>query len=90
MINLLDCFFGTEGHAALDTKPYSFNWSQEIFIVHVPIDSSIHYPVSYTVRLQCQTCQAGRQFVSYLWWSLMWPTQGKNPQPTTWKVDTLA
>ena len=28
---------------------YLFDWSQDTFIVHVPIDSSTHYPAFYTV-----------------------------------------
>ena len=49
--------------------PYSYAWSQEIFIVHVPKYSSTHYPAFYTVGLHSQTptptpaCQAGRRFV---------------------------
>ena len=53
--------------------PYSYDWFEEIFKMHVPIiDSYTHYPAFYTVRLPCQTptlmlaCQAGRQFVPFL------------------------
>ena len=40
--------------------------------------------------MHCQTptrthaCQAGRQFVLFLWWSLVKPGQGANPRPTAW------
>ena len=34
-----------------DTIPYSCNWSQEIFTVHVPLDSSTHNPAFKTVSL---------------------------------------
>ena len=36
-----------------DTIPFSYDWSQEIFYVHVPIDTSTHYPALYTVGLHC-------------------------------------
>ena len=75
--------------------PYSFDWFKEIFIVHVIIDSYKRYPAYYKVRLHRQTptlmhmCQAERQFVSFLWWSLVWPSRGANPQAAVWKVVTL-
>ena len=39
------------------------------------------------VRTHCpltlrHACQAGRQFVPFLWWSLVWPGRGMNPRPT--------
>ena len=74
-----------------DAIPDSCNWSQEIFILHVPIDSS----TSYTVRLHYQTstlmpaCQAGRQFVPFLWWFSVWLDWGVNLQHPAWDVDTL-
>ena len=76
-----------------NTMPYSYNWSQEIFIVYVPINSFTHYPTFYTIRLYYQaptytltpSCRSKRQF---LWWSLVWPSQGMNPQPTTWDADS--
>ena len=37
-----------------DTIPYSHDWSQEIFIVHVSMYSSISYQAFYTARLDCQ------------------------------------
>ena len=38
-----------------DITPYSCDWSQEIFKVHVPRDSSTHYRASYTVSLHRRT-----------------------------------
>ena len=77
-----------------DTIPYTCDWSNEIFIVHVPIDSSTHYAAFYTFGLHCQTptltpaCQAGSQFVPFLWWSFVWPGWGMNQRPA-WEADTL-
>ena len=53
-----------------DTIPCSYDWSQGIFIVYVPIESSTHYPDFNTVWLHYQTilmpaCQAGRLFVTF-------------------------
>ena len=51
--------------------------------------------INYPGLLDCQTptpkpaYQAGRRFVPFLWWSLLWPGCGTNPGPTTWEVDTL-
>ena len=42
LINPLKCFFGIEGHVALDWNPGL--WSKELFKVHAPIDNSTHYP----------------------------------------------
>ena len=35
-------------------SPYPYDWSQEIFIVRVAIDSSKRYPAFQTVGLDCQ------------------------------------
>ena len=50
------------GHVALDRNPgpgitplLFFDKSQEVFIVHVTIDSSTHYPAFVPVGLHCQT-----------------------------------
>ena len=32
---------------------------------------------------------AGRHFVPFLWWSLVWPSRDANPRPTVWESDTL-
>ena len=32
---------------------------------------------------------AGRQFVPFLWWSLVWPGREANSRPTVWEADTL-
>ena len=34
-------------------------------------------------------CNAGRQFVPFLWWSLVWLGRDANPQPTMWEADML-
>ena len=34
-----------------DSILYSCDWSKEMFIMHVPIDRSTHYPAFYSVRL---------------------------------------
>ena len=34
-------------------------------------------------------CQAGRQVVAFLWWSLVRPGRDVNPRPTTWEADML-
>ena len=61
------------------------------------VDSSTHYPAFYTVRLHCQTptlmphvCQAGGQFVPFLWWSLVWFSWSTNQRPTAWGAGWLA
>ena len=66
-------FFRVECQAALDRNPGPGNetLSKEIFVVHVPIDSSTHYLAFYKVRLHSQTPtllvgKAGRQFFSFL------------------------
>ena len=99
LINPLECFFSIWGHVVLDKIrdrdmiPYPYDRSQEIFIVHVPITNSTHYPAFYTVRLHCQTptltpaYQAGRQFAPYLNWYLV-PGRDVNPQPTAWEAET--
>ena len=42
---------------------------------------------SYPIALQGGI--AGRQFVPFLWWSLVWPRWDANSRPTVWEVDTL-
>ena len=59
-----------------DTIPYSRDWSQEIFKVHVPINSSTHL-----------LCLWEEQFLPFLWWSLVWPVQGFNQRPGAWEAD---
>ena len=62
LINPLACFFVTKGYVyivldknlGLGYDTYSCDWSQEFYIVYVPIDSSTHYPAFCTVRLHCQ------------------------------------
>ena len=102
-INPLEFFFSIEGHAALDKNlwlrynniPYSCDWSQEIFIVHVPIDSSICYLAFFMVGLYCQTptripaCQVMGLSVPFLWWSLVCPGWGMNLLSTAWEADKL-
>ena len=52
MIHLLQCFFGSEGHVALDRNLgpgynsllMQFIPGDDKQIVHVPKDSSTHYP----------------------------------------------
>ena len=34
-------------------------------------------------------CQAGSQFVPFLWRFLIWPDRDVNPRPTAWEADTL-
>ena len=34
-------------------------------------------------------CNAGKQFVAFLWWSLVLPGRDANPQPTVWEADML-
>ena len=34
-------------------------------------------------------CLAGRQFMPFQWWSLVWPGLGVNPWPTTWEANML-
>ena len=36
-----------------------------------------------------RACQAGRQFVLFLWWSLVWLDGNVNPRPIAWETDTL-
>ena len=46
LINQFECFFIMQHLIEIqdrDTISYSYDWSQEIFTVHVPIDSSTHY-----------------------------------------------
>ena len=52
-------FFGSSCHIALqiwdrNTIPYSFDTSQDIFLVHVPVDYSTHQAFC-TIRLHFQT-----------------------------------
>ena len=81
LIISLGSFFGMKALAALeiqDTILYSYNWFLEIFLVHVPIDCSTHYPAFYTVRLHCRTltlmpaCQTGKQFGQRMGICLYW------------------
>ena len=59
------------------------------------MDSSTHYSAFQTVGLHCQTptltyaCHAERQFVPFLWWSLVWPGREANSRPTVREADTL-
>ena len=96
MNNPLECFFRHQiSRSSRYNIHYSCDWSQEIFIMHVLIQSSTHWSAFYTVKLHCQTpplkpaCKEGRQFVQFLWWSLVWLDQGPNPWPTPWEADML-
>ena len=86
MINPLECFFGIEGHVALDINPGpGYNTlllrliSGYLLSAGPHIDRTTHYPTLYTVRIHSQTltlmhaCQAGMQFQPFyggLWYDL--------------------
>ena len=81
LINPLEFIFKIEGHEALDrnpgrdTLPYSYDWSQEIFIVHVPIGSSTHYPATAKLLpVQMHAWQGGSLYHIYdgLWNDMAW------------------
>ena len=99
-INPLEFFFSIEGRAALDknlwdTIIYPTLAIDPIYIVHVPIDSSICYLAFFMVGLYCQTptripaCQVMGLSVPFLWWSLVWPGWGMNLLSTAWEADKL-
>ena len=50
------------------------------------LDSWAALPNSYPNALRAY---AGRQFVPFLWWSLVWPSREANSRPTVREADTL-
>ena len=66
-----------------------------ISLYHVSPNIYTHYQALYTVRLHCKApkqmaaYQSGRQFVPFLWWSLVWPGWGVNLLSSASEVNTL-
>ena len=66
------------------TIVYFNDWSQEIFIVHVPIDSSTRYLAFYTVRLYSQNSTIVPVVQAGMWvCTIFMMIFGMNPQPNT-------
>ena len=93
--------FGIKVHVALDRNPGpGYN---TLLLQSIPGDllsacphSQFHtLPGLLNSRAAQQTptlthaSQAGRQFVPFLWWSLVWTSQGTNLRPIAWEADTL-
>ena len=88
-----------DGHEALDRNPrpghdtlylrlipgylYSACPHRQVHTLFGRLNSRAALPNSYPV------CQAGRQFVQFLWWSSVCPDRKTNPRPTAWVTDTL-
>ena len=100
LINTLYCFFGSEGHVALDRNPgagydtllarlipghlLSACPHRQFHTLPGFLDSWAALPNSYPNALR-----AGRQFVSFVWRSLVRPSRDANPRPTVWKADMI-
>ena len=100
--NPLQCFFGSEGHVALDRNPGT--GYDTLLLRMIPgdllsafphrqfqtlpslLDSWAALPNSHPNALRAY---AGRQFVPFLWWSLVWPGREANSRPTVREADTL-
>ena len=81
----LECFFSIAGRIALDRNLGLGYITQLLRLITEDLKRTrphrlchIYYLAFYTVQLHCQTptlkpvCQAARQFVLLLWWSLVW------------------
>ena len=75
-------------HKRGSTVPYS--WPQVKWMSPNTIE---HFTQSGCTSCQTPTlmptCQAGRQFVPFLWWSFVWIGQGANPRPNAYESNTL-
>ena len=94
LINPLECFFGIESDIALDRNPGPrYN---TLLLRLIPRDLYSSCPLRQFHILPSlldsrptlmHACQAGRQFVPFLWWSLVWPSLGANTN--AWEVGTI-
>ena len=100
--NPLQCFFGSEGHVALDRNPgpgydtlllrmmsgdlLSAFPQRQFHTLPGLLDSWAALPNSNPNHMHAY---AGRQSVPFLWWSLVWPGREANSRPTVWEADTL-
>ena len=87
MIFPLECFFGIEVHVALDWNPgpgYNILLLRLIpgDILSTYSHRQFHTPPGLLdsqtlINILTHACQAGRQFVPFLWWSLVWPDRAR-------------
>ena len=99
LINPLKCFFSSNDHVALDRNPGLGYNTLHLQLIPGDLLSACPHRQFHTLPALLDSlatlstlmhvCQAGRQFVPFLWWSLVWPGRDSNPWPTVWEADML-